>query len=90
VQGPDEITYDEAVIITHLVDSISSCHLQLFHMNVNEADPFGWPSEVDYHHVQEYDVWKGSTRSFAPDPIGWKCRDLHTLLDGKGEVLTEE
>ena len=90
VQAPAEMTYDEAVVIAHLVGSVSPGHLELFSLNVNEADSFGWPSEVDYHHVQEHDVWKGSTRSLAPDPIGWEFRDLHTILDGNGEVLTEE
>lgn len=90
VQSPIHVTYDEAVKLTHLINDISPVHMGLFDLSVNEATAFHWPPENDYPTVQEHDpIWNISSKSLAPDPVGWTSRDLQTFLDKHKNVFTK-
>jgi hypothetical protein len=87
-----EATYEEAVIITHLVDTISPRYAGIFDLSVDETASFGWPATKDYQSIRAPSemVWKANTRNFPPDAVQWTSRDINTFVNEKGEIVPPE
>lgn len=88
--SPIPATYDESILVIHTVMNISQHHTDLFVFDIDESSSFGWPSSDDYAASQKEDqIWLGSLKSFAPDPVGWIARDLKTHINKAGKVIPE-
>jgi hypothetical protein len=92
VLSPVDATYDEAIIISHLINDLSPLHIAMINLNVDEMSSFAWPSPEQYRVVEKQGmmkdlIWKASAKSFATDPVAWDWRNLNEFVDTHGQPI---